>query len=902
MKSKATRLLTVWGVFIFLGMTLYGQDSLIINEFMAINKTGIQDEDSTYPDWIEIYNGGSAPVSLAGWCLTDDPTNFFKWPFPDISLAAKEYLIVFASGKDRKTEKDKLHTNFKLSGSGEFLALSKPLETKYNSVFAPTFPKQYDDISYAFINGEYTYAANPTPGADNDTNMYLVPPQFSMPHGFYDNTFQLELLTGQPGAEIYYTLNASAPNSANGTLYTGPIEITGTSVIRAVAVHDIQGSSESRTRSYIFLDDVPEQSENQPGYPTTWLLPKSFGEYDEIPTHYGLDQTIVDMEVVNGVLKESLKSLPVMSIVTDIDHLFSKSTHPDSGGIYIYSGEPNGSTSSLNYHLGRGWERPASVEYFNSDKADGEIDFQENCLIKIHGGASRSTRKTLKRSFKLGFKGEYGPTKLKAKVFGKGSPNQYDWLILRGGFDRRLGLQIIDPWAKAALKDMGQYAANNKFVHLYINGLYWGMYNLSERMDENCMRDNLGGKANDYDIVKDYYEIENGDSLAWDQLLKMSKDNIQDNTNYQKLLGNNPDGTRNPSFDVMLNAESLIDYILLNIYEAMGDWDHHNWIAARRKTNSEGFHFLVWDAEFGLNEGSILDFLLGGGNSDRPSRVFYNLLQNQQFRDHFASRVNHHFFEGGALIPENCLKRYEDILASIDTALIADQARWVADRRDIWNKSYHEFIYDYFPGRTETVFKSMVNAGIYPNVEAPGFNEQNSTIPESFELMLTGPDPSEIRYSLDGTDPGHYSLMASSSIKVYDGSAIPLPGTGQKITISARAKKDTLWSVLVRKTFTVGQDVSIFTDHFPQDPYFYNYPNPVTEHTQIVFSIAQSAHVSIKVYNALGETVAIPFDGWAQAGAHTVNWNAGGMPAGIYVCVLQVEGKQKPQRIKMVKE
>ena len=105
--------------FLFLLITnpfnTFGQDSLIISEFMAVNNDILQDEDGAYSDWIEIHNTGSAQVSLLGWYLTDDIGNALKWGFPDITIASKEYLVVFASEKDRKAEKDKLHANIVFS-------------------------------------------------------------------------------------------------------------------------------------------------------------------------------------------------------------------------------------------------------------------------------------------------------------------------------------------------------------------------------------------------------------------------------------------------------------------------------------------------------------------------------------------------------------------------------------------------------------------------------------------------------------------------------------------------------------------------------------------------------------------------------------------------------------------
>jgi hypothetical protein len=879
---------------------LFSQDSLIISEFMAINNKTLQDEDSTYSDWIEIFNGGSLPVNLNGWCLSDDATNFSKWPFPAITIDPNEYLVIFASGKNRTSEKDKLHTNFKLSGSGEFLALSNPGASLYNSVFTPAYPEQYDNISYTFYNESYIYSSNPTPGTVNDSGIFVLPPQFSMQHDFYDTPFKLALSSKQKEADIYYTTDASTPSISNGILYSDSIEINSTTVIRAIAVIDSTATSFSTTKSYIFPEDVFTQFEDQPGYPDTWLIPEDHNVpmiYNEIPTHYGMNQEVLDMEAVSENIVASIKSLPIVSIVTDIDHLFSKSTHADSGGIYMYSGEPLGSTSSLLYHLGRGWERPASVEYFNSNEQDGSLDFQENCGLKIHGGASRSTRKTLKRSFKIGFKAEYGSTKLKEEIFGEDAPDQYDRLVLRGGFDRRLENQVVDPWVKSAMRDMGHYAARSKFVHLYLNGMYWGMYNLSEQLDDNCMRDNLGGSASDYDIIKDYYEVEAGNTDAWDQLIALA----DDPANYQVLLGNHPDGTPDPSNEKLLNPENLVDYVINIVYNNPWDWDNHNWMAARRRTNSEGFHFLVWDAESCLSEGNTINWVIAGGYENRPSGLFSDLMQNQEFRDLFISRVNRSFFEDGALTPDPGLKRYKKWLSEIDTALIADQARWYAEKSDIWNINQHTFIYDYFPSRTEIVFNQFIEAGIYPRIDMPEFNSGDTYIPENFQLLMTGPEAAEILYTVDGSDPGHFSLATSNSIIVYQDS-IPLPKEGETLTVYARTKLDTLWSALVKRTFIIGNDPLISIDNsITAQNYLYCYPNPMKDYTNIKYYLSEPSYVTLKVYNATGEYITTLENGEKQQGEHIVIWNSGCNPPGIYFCIFDNYNNNKRYRIKMIK-
>jgi hypothetical protein len=144
---------------------------VVINEFVASNREGLQDEDGAYPDWIELYNSGDTGVPLFGWSLTDDPGDPDRWTFPDITLGSGQYLVVFASGKDRRpTGGGNLHTNFELNASGEYLALYNASgEPQAPSVFDPQYPAQAIDVSYGLYAGtdEFRYFDTPTPGAPN---------------------------------------------------------------------------------------------------------------------------------------------------------------------------------------------------------------------------------------------------------------------------------------------------------------------------------------------------------------------------------------------------------------------------------------------------------------------------------------------------------------------------------------------------------------------------------------------------------------------------------------------------------------------------------------------------------------------------------------------------------------
>jgi hypothetical protein len=127
------------------------QAQVVITEFMAVNDTTLADEDGNYTDWIELHNAGSAAVDLDGWYLTDNDGNLRKWRFPHVVVDPDDYLVVFASTKDRPNAGSELHTNFKLGGDGEYLALVKPDGLSVASEYRPQYPPQVGDISYGLV-------------------------------------------------------------------------------------------------------------------------------------------------------------------------------------------------------------------------------------------------------------------------------------------------------------------------------------------------------------------------------------------------------------------------------------------------------------------------------------------------------------------------------------------------------------------------------------------------------------------------------------------------------------------------------------------------------------------------------------------------------------------------------
>jgi len=129
---------------------IHGATPVILTEFMANNSGTLADEDGSYEDWIELQNVSAAPVNLGGWHLTDSDNDLTRWRFPATNLNAGAYLVVFASGKDRAVPGGRLHTNFKLANSGEYLALVQPDGVTVATEFASEYPQQFPDVSFGF--------------------------------------------------------------------------------------------------------------------------------------------------------------------------------------------------------------------------------------------------------------------------------------------------------------------------------------------------------------------------------------------------------------------------------------------------------------------------------------------------------------------------------------------------------------------------------------------------------------------------------------------------------------------------------------------------------------------------------------------------------------------------------
>ena len=782
-----------------------------ISEFMAANTRTLRDQDLEYSDWIELWNAGSVEVNLGGWFLTDRVDEPRMWAFPSTNLAPGGFLVVFASGKDRANAGGQLHTNFRLGTSGEFLALVRPDGATVESQYAPAFPEQVADVSYGRFEGTEYYFAQSSSGRANAAGFIarVEDTKFSHDRGFHSAAFNLTISCATEGAQIRYTTNGSAPSVSNGITYSSPLAITGTTCVRAVALRNGYLPANIDTQTYLWVDDIIHQATNgaaPPGWPSAW---------GQNTVDYGMDPQVVNDPRYRETIRDDLKSLPVFSIVTDFKHLFNAST-----GIYA---NPSGDEIA--------WERPTSLELIYPDGQEG---FQIDCGIRVRGGFSRSTQNP-KHAFRFFFRSEYGAAKLRFPLFGDAGAASFEKIDLRTGQnyswsfqgDSRC-IQLRDAFSRDSQLAMGRPGERGFFCHLYINGQYWGLYNTDERPDAAYGASYFGGRKEEYDTIKVdpdigyIIEATDGNQLAWQRLWRASTNGFTADADFQRVQGNNPDGTRNPAYENLLDVPGLIDYMLVILFGGnldapisnfLGNSSPNNFFAVRGTNGQGGFRFFAHDSEHTLlnvNEDRTGPFAAGDPtrgstlSKSNPQYFWQRLQANAEFRVLAGDHVHRHFFNGGVLTPEACLERFMVRSNEIHRAMVCESARWGdAKSGTPFTRDSHWIpamagAATFLRNRPAVVLQQLRTDGLYPSVVAPSFNRHGGSIDAGFQLTMTAP-AGTIHYTLDGSDPRLRGGAVSASARSYAGALT----RAESVFARARPRNGANWSALNEAVFTV---------------------------------------------------------------------------------------------------
>ena len=782
---------------------------VVINEFMARNRGAhINASGDDRADWIELHNNGALPEDLTGWHLTDDPYNLAKWAFPTTIIPSGGYLLIYADNASTSIISGELHADFALRTEGEYLALvAADSNTVVDAVttyeVSPGqygYPPQSENISYGRNAGNgYSFFENATPGAVNGTGAsdFVADTRFSHDRGFYTEPFELVIGSSTPGAEIYFTTNGSSPE-VTSTLYTGPIAISATTCVRARAFKNGLYPTDVDTHTYLFIEDVVRQSEDPPS--AEW---PNFNVNGQV-MQYGMDPDITHHVDYTNKIDDALLSLPTISLVTDLDNLFDSSV-----GIYVNANRE-----------GDLWERETSVELLNPD---GSIGFQEDSGLRIRGGASRNAA-VPKHGFRLRFRRDYGAAKLQFPIFGEDGPDASNGVDLRCSqtpgwhyFTSGRAVYARDIFARDLQIAQGQPSTRGDKYHLYLNGAYWGIYETQENIEPPFMAENWGGDDEDYDIIgkKKHGHTLDGSDAAYRDLFDITMagfDGTAGMTNYYYAQGFDTDGlTRNSSYVRLLDVEALTDYMLVHYWTGeldgmAGNWGLNNYLCAFNRENPDGFKFFKYDSEWSLDEGFANNVTRTDSSTDfnrfNALVIHGKLVQNPEYLIAFADQAHKHFFNDGVMTADNALALFTKRTDEIDTAIIAESARWgdgkdanaPRTRNDHWVPDVN-ITRNWITGRTATVLTQLRNAGWYPDLDAPVFNQHGGAFSAGFNLTITG--PGTVYYTMDGTDPREI-LTGTARGTVYSG---PVPLTHGAV-VKARSMTSTNdWSALNEAVF-----------------------------------------------------------------------------------------------------
>jgi hypothetical protein len=191
---------------------------------------------------------------------------------------------------------------------------------------------------------------------------------------------------------------------------------------------------------------------------------------------------------------------------------------------------------------------------------------------------------------------------------------------------------LRDVWVKDALRDMGWLSGRGGFVHLYLDGMYWGVYNPTERLDASYFAAHIGGAKDDWDVIRDFSEVLAGSKAEWDRMMQIVNAGIADESSFQAVAS-------------LVDIDNLIDYMLLHIYAEAEDWPQHNWYAARRRPSAElpatKWIFLAWDQEIVLDQ-LVRRNRIDVTDNDTPARIYSQLRAYPEFRRIFGDRIQKH--------------------------------------------------------------------------------------------------------------------------------------------------------------------------------------------------------------------------------------------------------------------
>ncbi len=655
-----------------------------ISEFSASNRLALRDGFNEAPDWIEIHNPNASAMDISGYCLSDDPALPAKWAFPGGTIIPGHgHLVVCASGRSLASPDARgfLHAPFSLSATGETLRLSTVGGASL--LDSVTFTAQDEDLSYGrTVDDGWTFM-EPSPGQPNLNPSFagwLLPPVFSETRGLRTAPFTLVLVNPNPDSQLYYSLDGSEPS----TPYVAPLSITASRSVRATVRRSGYHTPRTVTHSFLFPSQVPSASGMNATYASGAYLTRQNQGFQDLPT----------------------VSLSVPELPDD----------------YV--------------------ETEGSAEFF---LPGSPTPVQVNCGMERFGGA---WTEFAKKSYKLNFSAEYGARKLEAPLFNgfdRGIPVKevFDSLELRAGNHDMVarGFYMGGRFIEDTTLEMGSLNPHGRFVHVFVNGSYWGMYDMRERMVDAFLAEYLGGSKEDYVVVR------GNDNVGTTTFIPGTPEPPN------RELWESVRANRSSYMAVKdsLDVSHLIDFMLVWFY---GN-NENEYRCAGPIVPGSGFKFWLADSDGYLYSQNVASALtVNRTDNGGPGSIFSSLAAegHPDFKTLLADRIQKHFFNNGALTPARNLARLNARMTEVQNAMVSECARWGYRTPENWASAADSIRTGLFPQRTANLLGYLRARGLFPAIDAPVLAQHGGSVTQGYPLTFS-PITGTVYFTLDGSDP-----------------------------------------------------------------------------------------------------------------------------------------------------
>lgn len=668
-----------------------GEARLCMNEIL-FSSSWIEETDPMHPtEWIELYNGTEQEINLEGYALSDDIDDMEKWIFPDITIAARDYLLVYTE----KYEGEELKTNFNLANEGETVIFSSP-EGEILDLFMPD--EVYEDFSLGRYpdGGKVAVLSRTTPGLSNNVShvamvvrdsedIQFSTIQFSHKGGYYQGQFMLEL-SAAGDETIVYTLDGSEPNLTS-RVYREPIEIKNREDEENLYAGKISTS---------YLDYGINQGNGNPVRKGTVVRARL------------IKNGILDSEIYTKTYFVGMKdSITSISIVTDPENLFdSDKGIYTKGRIYdwemrISSLDPEKYTYYLgNYSVkGEVSERPAHLELYSSK---GELLASQNIGIRI--GAGLHKRKGLNKSLRLFASKKYDEDTFfdlswKYSEYGSENPTE---LVVRTNQDY-VRQVFCDAFITTLFLEENMGVQMYEPAILYIDGEFWGLAALREKSGEELICSHFNVKKEDLVLLSTSKTLtgSSGGALGVD---KGTEEDLQDYFSLISYVQEN-DMSLKENYEYMaakIDMDSFIKNWWVHIYFASRDWPDNN-IRVFRVNNvsdrTEKWRYVLFDMDdscmdydhntllyaMGMEDKNYKNWEYGNGRAQEWSvQLFRGLMQNSVFRQQFYKQYLE--YRETVFNPIFLTEYLTTMVKEVEPYFDITEERWKVERRD-WFKT-----------------------------------------------------------------------------------------------------------------------------------------------------------------------------------------------------------------------